>query len=840
MPHIETIILNTVYQLEQSMSHQWKHMILCGNLNYTLCKRIRDFINAVFGYEIMTVYKFNIDNLTQNTYSKMLLTSKFWNLLSLSNEKNYLDKVLIYQEDSFMFNGYRMKEFLEYDYIGAPWIKDERHNSYNVGNGGFSLRNPNIMIEIAKRITNKEDYEIPEDVYFTKKMLEYSLGKLASWDVAKGFATELISHNMDEELPVGGHKWWWGMNFTDSKQLLSKSLRCLIDGKLYSNNGITSKQIYYINDVWGGGAKLYIEDIIKYISNEYKVKFNKIKFQNELYNTSFKFNDILILQYFILNNITPIDIINIVNKYKLRLIIPIHDFYWFNKKEDYHIFSEKTPLNYLYNNNHIETNIITIFKLAHKIITPSQFVFNEYSKYFINNSILLKNIDIIEHIDYKINNILLNNDTTNTKQINIGITTSLTNYKGLEIYKFLINKNINNLNIKFIFFNDYNNIFKDYKNCISIKEYNENELFSLIIKYQINGFLLFNKYGETYSYALSKIISLGLPIYYTNIGAFKYRINPNKLYISINPINEKYNPHDDIENIFNLNTLQNKFIEFIKIINNNKKCISTINYNKSINTLYNNLYNKLLLNKHSPKNIHYKQEINVVLITSKIIVSNNKYNYTNNRSIYSINERYTQTLDTISSIRKYIPYSYIVLFDNSDFTNSNNLNISTDLKNKTDTFINITNNKLDFFTNKCEHKAFGETCQIIHTYKYINDLKKQYEVINFFKISGRYLINDNFNYVNYYNDNNINDNIFKNANIPNKPTYYYTSFYKIAPSNLVNYYNVNTQLLQNYLDNKVNRDLDLEVLLPARLSFITINTLGITQNISVWKDTSNI
>ena len=23
-----------------------------------------------------------------------------------------------------MFNGYRIKEFLEYDYIGAPWIKD--------------------------------------------------------------------------------------------------------------------------------------------------------------------------------------------------------------------------------------------------------------------------------------------------------------------------------------------------------------------------------------------------------------------------------------------------------------------------------------------------------------------------------------------------------------------------------------------------------------------------------------------------------------------------------------------------------------------------------------------
>ena len=834
IPHIETIILNTVYQLERSMERQWKHMILCGNLNYTLCKRITDFVNAVFGYEIMTVYKFNIDNLTQDTYSKMLLTPKFWNLISLSNEKNYLDRVLIYQEDSFMFNGYRIKEFLEYDYIGAPWIKDERHNSYNVGNGGFSLRNPKIMLEIATRICNKSDYDIPEDVYFTKKMLEYNLGKLATWDVAKGFSTELISHNMDKELPVGGHKWWWSMNYQDCKKLLSKSLKYLNNKIKFINYNYNKKTLFYINDVWGGGAKLYMNDIIKYIGEDYNVEFKNIKSKKDLYNTNFKINDILILQYFILNNIENIDIINVVNKYKLRLIIPIHDFYWFNKNKDYHIFTNSTSLNYLYNNKNIEPNTIEIFKLAYKIITPSQFVFNEYNKYFIDNNILLKNMDIIEHIDYKINsNTLITLDNKNI--INIGIITSLSIYKGIELYEFLVKKNIHTNNIRFIFFNDYTEKFKKYKNCISIKEYNETELFNMIINYKINGFLLFNKYGETYSYALSKIISLNLPIYYTNIGAFKYRLNKLSFNIHINTNNNYYNPYENIEYIYNLNIFQKKFIEFIKNINNNKKYISTINYNKTIDILHKNLYNKLLLN-----NIHYKPGINIVLITSKIIVSNNKFNYADNRSIYSINERYKQTLDTISSIRKYIPYSYIVLFDNSDLKRLTNLNINKDLINKTDTFINITNDKLDFFTNKCEYKAFGETCQITHTYKYINELKNNYEVLNFFKISGRYLVNDNFNYTDYYNNDTIHNNIFKNANIPNKPTYYYTSFYKISNTNLQSYYNVNNELIQDYLDYKVDKNLDLEILLPSRLNFTTINTLGITQNISVWKDLSNI
>jgi hypothetical protein len=43
-------------------------------------------------------------------------------------------------------------------------------------------------------------------------------------------------------------------------------------------------------------------------------------------------------------------------------------------------------------------------------------------------------------------------------------------------------------------------------------------------KHNFHCLLHLNKYGETYSYALTKSIYSGLPILYNNIGSFKYRI----------------------------------------------------------------------------------------------------------------------------------------------------------------------------------------------------------------------------------------------------------------------------------------------------------------------------
>src|SRR4051812_39694939 len=101
--------------------------------------------------------------------------------------------------------------------------------------------------------------------------------------------------------------------------------------------------------------------------------------------------------------------------------------------------------------------------------------------------------------------------------------------------------------------------------------------------------------------------------------------------------------------------------------------------------------------------------MNITIINSKIIVSDNPFSYTTTRSIYSTEERYKQTIDTINSVKKYIPNNFIIMIDNSDLNN--------EMKNyfieNVDIFINPYNNiylKYDTDNNEC--KAISELSQI--------------------------------------------------------------------------------------------------------------------------------
>ena len=108
---------------------------------------------------------------------------------------------------------------------------------------------------------------------------------------------------------------------------------------------------------------------------------------------------------------------------------------------------------------------------------------------------------------------------------------------------------------------------------------------------------------------------------------------------------------------------------------------------------------------------------------------------------------------------------------------------------------------------------------------------------NFFKISGRYLINNTFN----YDDYNNNLNIFKkNEEVLNRD-YYFTSFYKLTPDILIEYFESLNDIMINkdiYNENTVN---DIEVIVPNKIKNKNmINNLGITQIFSVWNKIDNI
>jgi hypothetical protein len=203
------------------------------------------------------------------------------------------------------------------------------------------------------------------------------------------------------------------------------------------------------------------------------------------------------------------------------------------------------------------------------------------------------------------------------------------------------------------------------------------------------------------------------------------------------------------------------------------------------------------------------------------------------RSVYSVQERMAQTMNTIRSIRKYIPDSYIVLIDNSIF-NYFEKNL---LETLTDTFINITNDLvLNYFTDVFEYKAFGEISQQITFLSLF--LKQDISCIqNFFKITGRYEINEHFDYSKYNN----RENIFKKHLSIKDREYYYTCFYKLDKSMLAEVYDIFCTFVKNK-EKYMNNYSDLEVIFPnAIINKITFtDTLGVIENIGVWKKIENI
>lgn len=93
------------------------------------------------------------------------LTSEGYNHFIATNLYKYLatDFCIIVQPDGFLLNANQWTdEFLEYDYIGAPWPADLVDsvlvNKYHlpprgspwIGNGGFSLRSRRILQEVSK------------------------------------------------------------------------------------------------------------------------------------------------------------------------------------------------------------------------------------------------------------------------------------------------------------------------------------------------------------------------------------------------------------------------------------------------------------------------------------------------------------------------------------------------------------------------------------------------------------------------------------------------------------------------------------------------------------------
>lgn len=121
------------------------------------------------------------------------------------------DFVLTVNWDGYAINATRWtNEFLDYDYIGAPWSKAWAKNGCRVGNGGFSLRSK-AWIKRAAELGNPEGK--PEDVYQCAEHLDFftSAGlKVAPLELAMRFSAESRIgefKNWSLDQSFGFHSW---------------------------------------------------------------------------------------------------------------------------------------------------------------------------------------------------------------------------------------------------------------------------------------------------------------------------------------------------------------------------------------------------------------------------------------------------------------------------------------------------------------------------------------------------------------------------------------------------------------------------------------------------------
>lgn len=122
---------------------------------------------------------------SKNAFSAMITSTRFW-------DQVIGEKVLIFQLDSILCSRSRWKvdDFLEWDYIGAPW--GHYHTTGpgflppKGGNGGLSLRSKSWCV---KTIQLHPWDGLPEDVYFSRYIDKLG-GRVADRSTAARFSVE--------------------------------------------------------------------------------------------------------------------------------------------------------------------------------------------------------------------------------------------------------------------------------------------------------------------------------------------------------------------------------------------------------------------------------------------------------------------------------------------------------------------------------------------------------------------------------------------------------------------------------------------------------------------------
>ena len=275
---------------------------------------------------------------------------------------------------------------------------------------------------------------------------------------------------------------------------------------------------------------------------------------------------------------------------------------------------------------------------------------------------------------------------------------------------------------------DYNITFDTYLHDSNIIYHNYISYDEIHKIYEKTDLLLIPSVYETGSFTCLEAYAYGIPVIARNNYGLQKLIKHNITGYLVNNDDEF------------INILQN--IEYDTIFDNYYLILKESHKYNIVQKIsnYENLFNTFLSNK------------NIIIITSVLNITNNPLSYYHKRSVFTIEERFQQTLKSIKSIKEKIG-DEIEIF----FCECSDLLLYPEyeeiLKKEVTYFYNfyddfeIRNNVLS------KYKGLGELYLMKKALKIINHFGKKYKFI--FKLSGRYFLNENFSYQDFNNNYNI-------------------------------------------------------------------------------------
>lgn len=182
-PHLGYVMRNVLHFLDDS----WGLCVVHGSENRTFVE------DLVRGWGDVVLIDAGTANIDTEQYNDLLTQPSFWEGLPS-------ETILMFQTDSILRRR-GIDAFLDFDYVGAPWMHALISGEEPVGNGGLSLRKKSAMLRILA--SHERESGLQEDQYFSR-WLYHDGCRMPSLTTASLFSTETIF----QPESLGLHKAW--------------------------------------------------------------------------------------------------------------------------------------------------------------------------------------------------------------------------------------------------------------------------------------------------------------------------------------------------------------------------------------------------------------------------------------------------------------------------------------------------------------------------------------------------------------------------------------------------------------------------------------------------------